>query len=98
MQTLTAIIRAKAGHEAEVRAALIKVGEYVRAHEPDTLGYSVAQDPDDPRLFTTYEQFTDKAAMDRHNSGAGSTEFFAVAGPLLDGPATVVTAQEIFSR
>ncbi|MEX2518123.1 MAG: putative quinol monooxygenase [Paracoccaceae bacterium] len=98
MQTLTAIIRVRAGHEDEVRAALIKVGEYVRANEPETLGYTVAQDPDDPLLFTTFEQFTDEAAMDRHNNGPGSTAFFAVAGPLLDGPATVVTAKQIFSR
>ena len=41
MQTLTAIIRARKGHEDAVRAALIAVGDHVRAHEPDTLGFFV---------------------------------------------------------
>jgi quinol monooxygenase YgiN len=61
MQTLTAILRAKPGHEETVKAALLKVGAYVRAHEPATLGFFVAQDPDDPCRFTTYERFTDRA-------------------------------------
>ena len=98
MHTLTAILRAKPGHEGEVKAALLKVGDYVRLHEPDTLGFFVAQDPADPCFFTTYERFTDRAAMDRHNNGEGSKRFFAEAGHLLDGAATIVTAEEIFAR
>ncbi len=98
MRTLTAIIRAKKGHEATVRAALVEVGDYVRAHEPETLGYFVAQDPEDPCLFTTYERFVDQAAMDRHNNGEGSKAFFAKCGALLDGSATIVTAEELFAR
>lgn len=98
MRTLTAILRAKPGHEATVRAALIEVGDFVRAHEPETLGYFVAQDPADPCRFTTYERFTDAAAMDRHNNGAGSQGFFAKCAGLLDGPVTVVTAEEVFAR
>ncbi len=98
MQTLTAIIRAKPGHEAKVRDALVKVGAFVRANEPDTVDFFVAQDPSDPCVFTTYERFTDKVAMDRHNNGAGSKGFFAEAGDSLDGAVTVVTAHEVFER
>jgi quinol monooxygenase YgiN len=98
MHTLTAILRAKPGHEATVKAALLRVGAHVRANEPDTLGFFVAQDEGDPCRFTTYERFTDRAAMDRHNTGEGSRGFFAEAGHLLDGPVTVVTAREIFAR
>lgn len=98
MQTLTAILRAKPGHEDTVKAALLQVGAYVRAHEPDTPGFFVAQDPDDPCRFTTYERFTDRAAMDRHNAGEGSKGFFAEAEHLLDGPVTILTATEIFAR
>jgi quinol monooxygenase YgiN len=97
MQTLTAIIRARPGQEGAVRAALLRVGAFVQQHEPDTIGFFVAQDPADPCLFTTYERFTDRAAMDRHNAGAGSRGFFAEAGHLLEGTVTVVTAQEIFA-
>ena len=96
MQTLTAIIRAQKGHEDTVRAELLKVGVFAKEHEPDTIGFFVAQDPDDPCVFITYERFTDKAAMDRHNNGAGSQRFFTAAGDLLDGEATIVTAEEIW--
>ena len=96
MHTLTAIIRARQGSETTVRAELLKVGAFARDHEPDTIGFFVAQDPDDPCLFTTYERFTDKAAMERHNNGAGSRGFFAAAGDLLDGDVTVVTAREVW--
>ncbi len=96
MHTLTAIIRARKGDEPTVRAELLKVGAFARDHEPDTIGFHVAQDPDDPCLFTTYERFTDAAAMQRHNEGQGSQGFFAAAGALLDGEVTVVTAAEIW--
>ena len=96
MHTLTAIIRAQRGHEKTVLAELVKVGVYAQDYEPDTLGFYVAQDPADPCVFTTYERFSDKAAMDRHNTGAGSQGFFAAAGHLLDGEVKVVTAEEIW--
>jgi len=98
MFTLTAILRAKPGHEGEVKAALVKVGEHVRAHEPDTASFFVTQSANDPCVFVTHERFADQAAMDRHNDGAGSKGFFAEAGDLLDGPATVVTGPEVFAR
>ncbi|MEW9918758.1 putative quinol monooxygenase [Marimonas sp. MJW-29] len=98
METLTAIIRAKPGHEDTVAAELAKVGAFAAEHEPDTIGFFVAQDPDDPCRFTTYERFTDAAARDRHNNGAGSQGFFAAAGHLLDGEVTIVTAREIWPR
>ena len=98
MFTLTAMLRARKGHEDTVKAELLKVGDYVRAHEPDTASFHVTQSADDPCLFVTHERFTDRGAMDRHNNGAGSQGFFAAAGHLLDGPATVVTGPEIFIR
>lgn len=96
MHTLTAIIRAQKGTEATVHAELLKVGEFAKEHEPDTIGFYVAQDLQDPCVFTTYERFTDQEAMDRHNNGAGSQGFFAAAGDLLDGDVTVVMAQEVW--
>lgn len=98
MRTLTAIIRAKAGHAEAVRAALIRCGESVRAEEPRTLGFSVHQDPADPCVLVTWERFADEAALEAHNAGPASRGFFAAAGDLLDGPVTVVIADEIFQR
>jgi quinol monooxygenase YgiN len=98
MFTLTAILRAQKGHEDTVKAELLKVGDYVRVHEPDTASFFVTQSADDPCVFVTHERFADHAAMDRHNNGAGSQGFFAAAGHLLDGPATVVTGPEAFEK
>ena len=70
MLTITAIIRAKKGHDHVMRAALLEVAGNVQANEPDTIGFFISQDVGDPCLFTTYERFTDQTAMDRHN-GSG---------------------------
>jgi quinol monooxygenase YgiN len=98
MLTITAIVRAKAGQEATLRAALLEIAAYVRQNEPDTVGYFVAQDAGDVCRFTTYERYADQAAMDRHNSSAATAHFFNIAQPLLDGPVTLVTATEIFAK
>ena len=98
MFTLTAILRAKPGHEDAVKAALLRVGDYVRAQEPDTASFFVTQSADDACVFVTHERFADRTAMDHHNNGAGSKGFFAEAGDLLDGPATVVTGPEVFAK
>lgn len=96
MFCLTAIIRAQKGAEAQVRAELLKVGVFAKENEPGTIDFFVTQDPNDPCLFSTYERFTDKAAMEQHNAGAGSQGFFAAAGDLLDGDVTVVMSNEIW--
>jgi quinol monooxygenase YgiN len=96
MEVLTAILRAKPGHEQTVAAELAKVGRFAADHEPGTIGFFVAQDPEDPCRFTTYERFTDADARDRHNKGAGSQGFFAAAGGLLEGEVTIVTGTEIW--
>jgi quinol monooxygenase YgiN len=98
MHTLTAILRAKSGHEDLVLAALVVCGDWVRANEPDTVSFFVTRSEADPCLFVTHERFADRAAMELHNSGVGSRTFFATAGHLLDGTPTVVTGSEEFAR
>lgn len=98
MLTITAIIRAKKGHEAAMRQALLQVAENVRANEPDTIGYFISQDASDPCVFTTYERYADKAAMDRHNNSETVARFFGIAKPILDGTVTLVTATEISAK
>jgi len=98
MLTITAVIRAKKGEEAALRSALLEVADNVRANEPDTVGFFISQDLEDPRVFTTYERFTDRAAMDRHNGSAVVARFFGIAKPLLDGAVTLVTSAEISAK
>ena len=98
MLTITAVIRAKKGQEGILRAALLEVADNVRASEPDTVGFFISQDVADPCVFTTYERFTDQAAMDRHNGSAVVATFFAIAKPILDGAVTLVTSTEISAK
>jgi len=98
MLTITAVIRAKQGHEDALQEALLDVARYVRANEPDTLGFFVSRDAADPTVFTTYERFTDRAAMDRHNGSHAVATFFAIAQPILAGAVTLVTCEEIFAK
>lgn len=98
MKTISAILRARPGAEETLRNALLDVAAHVAANEPDTVGFFVSQEAGDPTRFTTYERFTDAAAMDRHNGSAAVARFFAVAQPILDGEVILVTADEISAR
>lgn len=95
MITITAVIKAKSGHEITMRDALIAVAENVAANEPDTIGFFISQSEEDPCVFTTYERFANKAAMDRHNGSAVVASFFGIAKPILDGEVTLVTSKEV---
>ncbi|TWC07007.1 quinol monooxygenase YgiN [Bradyrhizobium macuxiense] len=98
MLTITAVIRAKKGHEATMRQALLDVVAHVRANEPSTVGYYVSQDAADACVFATYERYVDQAAMDRHNNSPAVARFFEVAKPILDGDVILVSASEIASK
>ncbi|MGJ4885292.1 MULTISPECIES: putative quinol monooxygenase [unclassified Bradyrhizobium] len=95
MITITAVIRAKAGYEATMRDALVAVAAHVAANEPETIGFFISQSETEPGLFTTYERFADKAAMDRHNGSAAVATFFGIAKLILDGEVILVTSQEV---
>ncbi len=95
MLTITAIIRAKKGHEGTMRQGLLDVAANVEKNEPNTIGFFISQDAHDPCVFATYERFSDQAAMDNHNNSNTVARFFAIAEPILDGPVTLLTAEEI---
>lgn len=98
MMTLTAIIRAKTGHADTVKLALLDVIAAVRRDEPDTLNYHVSQSADDPAVFTTFERFRDRAAMDRHNNSPAVAKFIEVAGPVLADKVIIHVCQELASK
>ncbi|QIG91712.1 MULTISPECIES: putative quinol monooxygenase [unclassified Bradyrhizobium] len=98
MLTITAVIRAKKGHEATMRQALLDVVDHVRANEPSTIGYYVSQDASDPCVFATYERYLDQAAMDGHNNSPAVAQFFDIAKLILDGDVIIVSANEIASK
>src|SRR6266851_3569583 len=87
MLTITAVIRARKGEERALRDALLEVADNVRANEPETIGFFISQDLEDPCVFTTYERFADRAAMDRHNNSAVVARFFGIADAGRPSPA-----------
>ena len=98
MLTITAVIRVKKGHEDTMRRALLEVAENVRSNEPNTIGFFVSQEQENPTVFTTYERFRDQAAMDAHNNSAVVARFFGIAKPILDGDVILVTSTEISAK
>jgi len=70
----------------------------VHETEPDTRAFFVSQDAGDARIFTRYERFTDKAAMDRHNGSAAVARFFATAKPILDGEVVLPIGEEVSAK
>lgn len=98
MKTITAIIRCKPGTEETMKQGLLDVAANVAANEPDTVGFFICQDPRDLCVFTTYERFTDQAAMDTHNGSATVAAFFDIAKPILDGEVTLLTCDEISAK
>ena len=98
MLAITAVIRVKRGHEDTMRRALLEVAENVRLDEPDTVGFFISQEQDNPSVFTTYERFRDQAAMDAHNNSAVVARFFGIAKPILDGDVILVTSTELSTK
>jgi quinol monooxygenase YgiN len=98
MLTITAVIRVKQGCVPTMRDALLEAAANVRANEPETVGFFISQDAADPHVFTTYERFIDRVAMDRHNNSAVVARFFGIAKPNLEGEVTLVTGVELSEK
>jgi quinol monooxygenase YgiN len=98
MLTITAVIRARTGHEDTMRRALLEVAENVRLNEPNTISFFVSQDQANAAVFTTHERFRDQAAMDAHNNSEVVARFFGIAKPILDGDVVLVTGKEISAK
>ena len=86
--TVIAKFKANPGTEAEVNAALVGMTGPSRA-EAGCLNYDIYQSTQDPAVLFTYENWTDKAALNRHME----TPHFKALGerltPLLAAPMTI---------
>lgn len=98
MLSLTALIRAKPGHEGLIEAELAKVAAHVAAHEPGTAGYHVSRSSQDPTLFLTYERFADQAAMDLHNNSPAVAAFVDATKDAWAGPIEIHAGQELSAK
>ena len=98
MLTITAVIRAKTGHEETVERALRSVLAEVKANEPGTVAYFVNRSKDDPAVFTTFERFEGEAAMSRHNDSQAVADFVAATRDSLDGPIVLHACHELDAK
>jgi quinol monooxygenase YgiN len=95
MLTITAIIRAKPGHEVTVERELRAVLAAVKTGEAGTLAYVVSRDREDPAVFTTFERFVDEAAMAEHNGSAAVAAFVAATRDSLAAPVVLHACEEL---
>jgi quinol monooxygenase YgiN len=98
MISISAILRVKPGHEAKMRDALIEMIESVKRDEPGTVGYFISQSIDEPQVFTTYERFIDRTAMDRHNNSAAVAKVIKIADSILADKIVLYSCHELATK
>ena len=86
--TVLARVKARAGHEEEVRRLLLALVAPSRA-ERGCLNYDLHQSAADPTEFMFYENWTSRAALDAHMEQPHLDEFDAKAEGLLAAPVRV---------
>jgi quinol monooxygenase YgiN len=96
--TITAVIRVKPGAEPLMRAAFADVIRFVRDQEPEAVSFFITAGLDQPNVFTTYERFVDRAAMEAHNAAGVVQELHRIAKPVLDGPVLLEIGEELFAK
>ncbi|OGP58333.1 MAG: hypothetical protein A2V67_03990 [Deltaproteobacteria bacterium RBG_13_61_14] len=86
MIVLAATLKAKAGKEDELIAAMKKLVAAVRQNEPGALDYTLHRSKKDPATFLVYEKYRDDAAMKAHMGSVHFQEASKKFGELLAGP------------
>lgn len=98
MISISAILRVKPGHETTMRDALLEMMESVKRDEPGTVGYFISQSIDEPQVFTTYERFIDRAAMERHNNSAAVAKVIKIADSILADKIVLYSSNELATK
>jgi len=82
--SVIAQIKAKAGHEEEIRVILHELVGPSRAEDGCEV-YSLLEDKSKPGSFSTYEEWESVGALEKHLAGAGAKAALEKAQPMLDG-------------
>jgi quinol monooxygenase YgiN len=89
-----AVLKAKAGQEEELKAALLALIEPTRA-EPGNLDYVLFERQDEPGTFFMREAFTDQAALDAHFATPYFQRFAAASDDLLAEPLQLIFLEQV---
>jgi quinol monooxygenase YgiN len=95
MLTVVAKLKVQPGKEADFERACRVMIEHVRSSEPTTVSYVLHRARKDPTTFLFYERYHDRAGLDTHAQSPQMATLFSTIGPMLDGPPTIETYEEI---
>jgi quinol monooxygenase YgiN len=82
--SVIAEIKAKAGHEEEIRVILHELVAPSRAEDGCEV-YFLLEDKSQPGSFSTYEEWESIGALEKHLNGAGTKAALDKAQPMLGG-------------
>ena len=82
---IVAVIRAKAGREAEFERAFLKMTAEVKANEPGNMMYQLTRSRSEPGLYKVMEIYADQAALEAHGSSDHYREGGRSLRDLVDG-------------
>lgn len=82
--SVIAEIKAKAGHEEEIRVILHELVGPSRA-EAGCEVYLLLEDKQNPGSFSTYEEWDRIGSLEKHLAGTGAKAALEKAQPMLDG-------------
>ena len=85
---MIAYVTAKAGHEDEVRNALLDLVAQTRDEE-GCINYDLHQSQETPREFAIYENWRHASDLDAHAKSAHILTFRRTAGHLLESPSEI---------
>ena len=94
IQSIIATLKAKAGCEADFKAAALQLIAAVRANEPGCLLYTLNQG-DAPGTFVFMERYADEEALSAHRGTAHSKTLGRAMGAFMDGPPVVQRMVEV---
>jgi quinol monooxygenase YgiN len=86
--TVIAYITAKAGHEDQVREALLDLVAQTR-NEEGCVNYDLHQSRENASEFAIYENWTSASDLDVHAKSAHLQAFARIVDDLLEGPAEI---------
>jgi quinol monooxygenase YgiN len=94
IQSIVATIKSKAGHEADFKAAALKLVAAVTANEPGCLMYTLNQG-EDTNVFVFMERYANEDAIKAHRGTEHFKTLGRAMGAFMDGPPTVVRMVEL---